>query len=207
MQTEEEQVEKLKTWLRQNGMSIVFGIVIGVGGLGGFRYWQHHQETQAQQASSAYIRMIDALEAGNYEQLELHGNRIIDEHTDLEYAQLARLALARGHVEQNQFDAAQQALQAIVGTAAQSPIGYIARTRLAAVQLQQQQFDQALVTLSVEFPSEFAAQVDELRGDIYRRQGNTAGAIEAYRKAQSADPPPANAEFLRQKLDNLGGTG
>ena len=207
MQTEEEQVEKLKTWLRENGMSIVFGILIGVGGLGGFRYWQHYQETQAQHASSAYIHMMEALESGNYEQLELHGNRIIEEHGGLEYAQLARLALARGHVEQNRFDAAQQVLQEIVGTAAQSPLGYIARTRLAAVQFQQQQFEQALATLSIEFPSEFAAQVDELRGDIFRRQGNTADAIEAYRKAQSADPPPTNTEFLRQKLDNLGGTG
>ncbi len=207
MQTEEEQVEKLKTWLRENGMSIVLGIVIGVGGLGGYRYWEHHQETQAQRASSAYIRMMDALESNDYEQLELHANRIVEEHAELEYAQLARLALARGHVEQGAFDDAQLELQAIVGTAAQSPLGYIARTRLAAVQLQQQLYDQALATLSVEFPAEFAAQADELRGDIYRRQGNTAEAIEAYRKAQSADPPPANAEFLRQKLDNLGGTG
>ncbi|MDJ0779295.1 MAG: tetratricopeptide repeat protein [Gammaproteobacteria bacterium] len=207
MQTEEEQVEKLKTWLRENGMSIVLGIVIGVGGLGGYRYWEHHQESQAQHASSAYIRMMDALASQDYEQLELHAKRIIDEHAELEYAQLARLALARGHVEQAKFDAAQQVLQAIVGTAAQSPVGYVARTRLAAVQLQQQQFEPALATLAVSFPPEFAAQVDELRGDIYRRQGNTAGAIEAYRKAQSADPPPANVEFLRQKLDNLGGTG
>ena len=34
METEEEQVEKLKAWLKENGLSIVFGVVIGVGGIG-----------------------------------------------------------------------------------------------------------------------------------------------------------------------------
>ena len=41
METEEEQVEKLKAWLKENGLSIVMGIVIGVGGIGGYNYWQH----------------------------------------------------------------------------------------------------------------------------------------------------------------------
>ena len=39
METEEEQVERLKAWLKENGLSIVFGIVIGVGGIGGYNYW------------------------------------------------------------------------------------------------------------------------------------------------------------------------
>ena len=38
METEEEQVEKLKAWLKENGLSIVFGIIIGVGGIGGYNY-------------------------------------------------------------------------------------------------------------------------------------------------------------------------
>ena len=36
METEEEQVERLKAWLKENGLSIVLGIVIGVGGIGGY---------------------------------------------------------------------------------------------------------------------------------------------------------------------------
>ena len=39
METEEEQVEKLKAWLKENGLSIVMGIIIGVGGIGGYNYW------------------------------------------------------------------------------------------------------------------------------------------------------------------------
>ena len=36
METEEEQVAKLKAWFKENGLSIVLGIIIGVGGIGGY---------------------------------------------------------------------------------------------------------------------------------------------------------------------------
>ena len=65
METEEEQVEKLKAWFKENGASIVLGIVIGVGGIGGYNYWMHVQETTAAEASSHYTQMIEALSAGN----------------------------------------------------------------------------------------------------------------------------------------------
>lgn len=207
METDEEQVEKLKAWFKENGMSIVFGIIIGVGGLSGYRYWIHVQETTAEQASSHYSQMIEALDAGDGESLQSHAETLISEYDATEYALLARLALAKHHVGRGEFDLAEQLLQQIVGVAAQEPLAYLARARLAAVQLQTDKLEQALATLTVEFPAEFAAQVDELRGDIYSRQGKVNNAIEAYRKAQSASPGPANADFLLQKLNDLGSTG
>jgi predicted negative regulator of RcsB-dependent stress response len=75
------------------------------------------------------------------------------------------------------------------------------------VQAQAGQYDAALTSLAIEFPSQFAARVEELRGDIYVLQGKSTEAIEAYQKAQLADPQPANGEFLQQKMDDLGGRG
>ena len=69
METDEEQVEKLKAWLKENGLSIVLGIIIGVGGIAGFNYWNHMQDTAAAEASSHFTRMIGALEAGNADEL------------------------------------------------------------------------------------------------------------------------------------------
>jgi len=149
METEEEQVERLKAWLKENGLSIVLGIVIGVGGIGGYNYWMHVQETTAAEASGHYTQMLEA-------------------------------------------------------SAAQEPLAYVARTRLAAVQIQTEQYDQAITTLAVDFPEQFSALVDELRGDALASQGKTAEAVAAYRKAQNAEPQPANLEFLRQKLNDLG---
>ncbi len=204
METEDEQVEQIKAWLKQNGLSIVLGVVIGVGGIGGYRYWQYDQETTAQQASVQFTKMIDALNTSDDDSLEIYANKLIQEYSNTEYALMAHLALARQQVRQGEFELAELSLQQVIGTAAQEPLAYLARTRLAAVQLQKQQFDQALSTLSINFPGEFAASVNELRGDIFTSQGNVSEAANAYRRAQGANPGPANGEFLQQKLDDLG---
>jgi len=204
METEEEQVEKLKAWLKENGLSIVLGIIIGVGGIGGYNYWGHLQETTAAKASAHFTQMIDAIAADNSEGLREQADILIADHASSDYALMAYLALARNHVANAEFEQAETALQQVVGSAAQRPLAYVARTRLAAVQLQTEQYEQALTTLAVEFPDQFAALADELRGDILALQGKNGEAIEAYRKAQLAEPKPANTEFLRQKLNDLG---
>jgi predicted negative regulator of RcsB-dependent stress response len=204
METEEEQVEKLKAWLKENGLSIVLGIVIGVGGIGGYNYWMHVQETTAAEASGHYTQMLEALDSGADDDLQQQANILLADYSSTEYALLAHLALARMHVDNGDFDAAETALQQVIGGAAQEPLAYLARTRLAAVQIQTEQYDQAIGTLAVDFPEQFHALVDELRGDVLASQGKTAEAVAAYRKAQNAEPQPANLEFLRQKLNDLG---
>ena len=204
METDEEQVEKLKAWLKQNGISIVLGVVIGMGGIGGYRYWQHVQKTTAEQASVHFTQMMNALNASDNDSIEIYANKLIQEFSETEYALMAHLALAKNHVRQGEFGQAEVSLQQIIGTTAKEPFAYLARTRLAEIQLQTEQFDQALTTLSVDFPGEFAANVEELRGDIYAGQGKISDAVEAYRNALEADPGPADGDFLQQKLDDLG---
>ena len=204
METEDEQVEKLKTWLKENGMSIVFGIIIGVGGIIGYNYWQKYQQTTASEASDHFQTLLEALDAGDRESLQQQADILVADYASTEYAQMARLALARSAVDNGDFEAAQAALQAVVGSAGESPLAYVARTRLAEVQIQQGQYDKALATLSIDFPDAFTARAEELRGDAHALQGQVAEAAEAYRRAQQAQPGPANPEFLKQKLDDLG---
>ena len=204
METEEEQVEKLKAWLKENGMSIVFGIIIGVGGIGGYNYWTHYQETTAAAASAHYTQMLEALAADNDEMVQQQANSLLSDYAATEYAALANLALALMQVDNGAFAAAVDALQPLVDSEGHEPLAYLARTRLAAVQIQMEQYDQALTTLGADFPDQFAALVDELRGDALAFQGKTDEAVAAYRKAQLAEPQPANPEFLRQKLNDLG---
>jgi predicted negative regulator of RcsB-dependent stress response len=204
METEEEQVEKLKAWLKENGLSIVMGIIIGVGGIGGYNYWKHYQETIAAEASDHYTQMMQALAADNDDLVLQQAEILLAEYASTDYASLANLALARMQVENGEFAAAIEALQPLAGSEAQQPLVFLARVRLAALQIQLERYDQALATLNAGFPDQFAALVDELRGDALAMQGRTDEAIVAYRKAQLAEPQPANPEFLRQKLNDLG---
>jgi len=207
METEDEQVEKLKSWLKENGLSIVLGIVLGVGGIGGYNYWQKYQDTRAAEASSHFEAILAALETDDEATLQQHADTLIADYANTDYAQMARLALARHAVEKEQFEQAETELQAVVGSAGDSPLAYIARTRLAAVQIQLARYDQALATLGSDFPSAFQARAEELRGDALSLQGKVAEARDAYLKAQQSQPGPADAGFLKQKLDDLGAPG
>ncbi len=204
MHTDEEQAEKLKAWLKENGLSIIFGIVLGAGGIGGYKYWQQYQRNYAAEASSHFETLLDALQAGDSGTLRQQADMLIADFESTDYAQLARLALARNYVDNGDFDKAEAELQAVVGSAGQSPLAYVARTRLAAVQIQNARLDQALATLDTDFPDAFVARAEELRGDALAGKGQISEAREAYEKAQRAEPGPADAGFLRQKLDDLG---
>jgi len=207
METDDEQVEKLKKWWEENGRSVIAGVIIGVGGLFGYRYWIDLQEANAEAASVHFVQMMEALKSSDNAVIAERADTLISDYSDTDYATLARFALARNLVDSGKYDQAQTQLEQIIGTVGDAPLGYLARKRLASVQLQSVQLEQALVTLGVEFPSAFSAGVDELRGDIYAQQGKIDEAANAYREALSATPGPANSEFLQQKLDDLGVTG
>ena len=207
METDEEQVEKLKKWWEENGRSVIAGVIIGVGGLFGYRYWVDYQNQLAEQASLQFDEMISALEASQNDNAITHAENLLNDYSSTDYAILARLTLARIYVENGDFEKAGEQLQQIVGTADNQPLGYLARKRLASVQLQMSNLDQALSTLSTDFPEAFGAGVEELKGDIYAEMGNTTDAAEAYRKALRATPGPADPQVLQQKLDDLGLTG
>lgn len=206
METDDEQVEKLKQWWHENGRAVITGIVIGVGGLFGYRYWVDMKEATAEAASAHFMEMVKALEASDSNNIITQAEALITDYSDTEYAILARFALARNFVAADEFDKAQQQLKQIVGSAGTSPLAYLARKRLAAVQMQLARPEQALATLDVEFPMAFHAEVEELKGDIYASQGNVGEATSAYRKAQAGDPAPANSQYIQQKIDDLGST-
>ena len=207
METDDEQVEKLKKWWQENGRSVIAGIIIGVGGLFGYRYWIDYQESQAEAASVHFVQIMEALESSNSATVVEQADTLMSDYAGSEYAARARFALARNFVEAGEYEQAQSQLQQIVGSVGDAPLSFLARKRLALIQLQLSQAEAALATLSVEFPQAFSASVDELKGDIYAHQGKPKEAANAYRKALAATPGPANGEFVRQKLEDLGSTG
>jgi predicted negative regulator of RcsB-dependent stress response len=82
----------------------------------------------------------------------------------------------------------------------------LARLRLAAVQLDEQAYDEALKQLEAAHAAAFDARFLELKGDVLTAQGKKAEARTAYKSAleKMADKPSASRELLQQKLDSLG---
>lgn len=196
--TEEQQVEQIKTWWKENGKAVILGAVIGLGGLWGWRYYQGEVQAGKEQASEAYTQVITSLESNPENSVALVQG-FIAEHENSQYSVLAALQLAKSLVEQQQLDAAAEQLKWAMTHTQDAAILPIARTRLARVQAQLTQYDAALAELDKVTAESWQAKVAELRGDILLEKGDTLAAREAYVQSQQLGASPA----LQIKLDDL----
>lgn len=207
--TDEEKVEQLKKWWRENGRSLVIGLAIGLAVVFGWRYWSHYRVAEAEGASNAFAQLMGALAQNKNAVVVDEGQQIINHFSSSPYAVLSALALARVRVEQGELTAARTELQWAVDHANMPELRHIARLRLGRVMLAQNKPDAALALVDgVKNEGAFASRYQELLGDIYVRQGKLAQARAAYQKAVDGLGADSGGNgLLTMKLDNLAGVG
>jgi len=204
--TEEEQLEAIKKWWVENGWSIVGGIVIGLGAIFGWRGWEAYQLTQAEAASDIYTGLIGEVRQNKNDEARASANKLLDDYSATSYAIFASLIMAKLDVEAGDPAAAIQHLQWVMDKTGQNEFKHLARLRMARILLDDNKADQALaLVLSVSEPGEFTASYEEIKGDIYTRQGEIDKAKIAYQQAQSGmgDTQKENT-FLQMKIDDIG---
>ena len=203
--TEEEQVEAIKKWWKENGKSIVAGIVIGITAIFGWRTWNNHVAMQAEAASKLYEEMITASRTNDSDNMRVYADRIIADYKSSTYATFATLMLAKLAAEANDFETAETHLRWVMDNNSQPELEHIARLRLANVLIASGKLDQAGNLLNISKPGEFAARYDELRGDIFVKQGKTEEARQAYQLALTNSVATEDAQsILQMKLEDLG---
>ena len=109
--SEKEQIEALKKWWKENGSSIITGLLLGVSILLGGKAWFSYQETQALSASNIYAQMMAASNRNETEMVRQRASELITNYTGSAYAPLASLLLAKLAVQDNELAAAQAQLQ------------------------------------------------------------------------------------------------
>ncbi|GHY76147.1 hypothetical protein VCSRO120_1254 [Vibrio cholerae] len=197
--TEEQQVEAIKDWWKENGKAVIFGAVIGLGGLFGWRYYQDSVVAAQEAASQSYSKAMDALQAKGIES-EGTTQTFIDANKETEYAVLAAMQLAKAQVEAGQLDEALAQLEWAKGATKDAALKPLLTFRVARLQAEQGQFDDALTQLTSIQEKSWAGRVAELRGDILMRKGDSAAAYAAYTEAQQAEDA---SQTLQMKLDDL----
>ncbi len=78
----------------------------------------------------------------------------------------------------------------------------VAQLRLARVQAEQAKYKEALATLAATMPAAFAAQQNELKGDVLLKSGDEVAALAAYKAAQAGSEAGKNP-LLDVKLNEL----
>lgn len=198
--TEEQQVEVIKNWWKENGTSVIAGTVIGLVGLFGWRYYNEMQQNNQEAASQAYNEMTAQLAKGDDAALKL-AKSFITAHKGDAYAELAALQLAAAAVKAGKLDLAAEQLTQVAASGDDS-IKPIAALRLARVLSDQGKADEALAQLGKINNDAFKAQVAEVRGDILQKQGKAEEARDAYQAAADAGGLQSSAE-LKLKMDDL----
>jgi len=205
--SEAEQMERAKSWLKANGIWIIAGIAIGAGGLGGWRWYQERRENQAETASARYEELVDAFSRRD----NVRGTTLLEElnreYAWTPYASLGTLIAARVQVEANELDKAAAGLKSVMDNAKDDELKMVARLRLARVQSALGKHDEALATLKVDDPGEFAPRLADTRGDVLLAKGDRDGALREYLAARGTENNGRlDFELLDLKIRDLGGT-
>jgi len=200
-QTEEQQVDAIKNYWQQNGNTIIAGIALGFAGFIGFNLYQDNQLEQELSISDSYQVLVEQ-STKDAKAFTVAAQKFVDENANSSYASLTALAMAKESASHKDWALVQKQLSTAIATAPSEGIKAIATLRLARVQVQLEQYTEALATLNTSLPASFVAAVEEIKGDTYLQQGKKDLARNAYQAAISADGLATNPS-LQIKLDDL----
>ena len=197
--TEEQQIAAIKQWWKENGSSIVTGVVLGLAVLFGGKAWFAYQERNAQSASNIFAVMMNALQTGDTMNAGEKAGLLLADYASTPYAALGALALARVRLEEGQLDAARGQLQWVLDNSDSEIFRDIASLRLARVLIASGELD-AAAAIAGKAPSDgaFDALFAEVRGDIQRTRGDLVAASDAYQQALAAMPVDSQQREMLQ---------
>ena len=202
-ETEEQQVEALKRWWKENGTSMIAGLVGAVILIVGWNVWKSYQSDKKTQASVLYEQLLKDMEQGKYEETEKIAQRLTENYGSTAYASFGRLMLAKSKVQQNDPEGAKVVLKQLLQDAGSDEIRNVARIRLVRLMLATGDYEQGLQLIAEADPSSvkgFSGSYDELKGDLYVALGRLGEARTAY---QSALHSGQQSPLLQFKLDDI----
>ncbi|MDH4322791.1 MAG: tetratricopeptide repeat protein [Betaproteobacteria bacterium] len=201
---EQEKLDALKAWWKDNARLIVLVVVAAAIAVAGTNGWRWYQRQQALEASALYDAFSKALRAADAKAIRDAGGALTERYAGTLYASMAALAAAHFHFERGEPKSAKAQLQWVLERSSSEDFRNLARLRLAALLLDERAFDEALALLEEKPLDTYAAQVAALRGDLLVAKDRPAEARTAYQLALEK-ASGAFRESVQMRLDALGG--
>lgn len=205
---EEELVERIRLWWRENGKSLVGSVLLVVGGWAGWNWYDTGVEEEAAESSDAFFRYVELREAGeddSEEASELLAT--LDGEFHGSAPQILSLMYRAGDaVAAEDMPAAASYLEQVLDASPGDPLETIARLRLVRVYIEQDRLTEAEALLDSKDGEGFLSLRSELRGDIQIELGDWDGARASYEQAIAAEQSADEADpwpFLPMKLHGL----
>ncbi len=196
---EHEQSERVRSWLRNNGVSIIAGVAIAIGGIAGWQWWQKEQGNHLSMANAEYQVVLKQLQDNKLDDAA-KGIKALGGGKASVYADLAALQLAKAQVDAGKNEEALATLRAIQ---ASPELKTAIDQRIARLLIATGKQDEAIKLLGDATDSASL----EIHGDALIASGKRDEARGLYEKAlKTLDVAAPQRRVLETKVMDAGGT-
>jgi predicted negative regulator of RcsB-dependent stress response len=202
---EQEQVDALKSWWKDNGKWVVGAVVIVLLGFSGVQLWKNYKAQQAGEAAKLYNEVMKQTTSNDPKRVNDAVAALVDKFGSSAYAPRAQFVAAQTNLLAKDTSKAKIQLQWIIEHAAEVNLQDAARLKLASVLLDEKKFDEALAQVNSVHADAFTGLYADLKGDVLSAQGKTEEARAAYKQAlDKIDAKSMYRNLVQLKLDGLG---
>jgi predicted negative regulator of RcsB-dependent stress response len=202
---EQEQIANFKAFWNRFGNLISWVLILALLGYAGYNFWNSHQRGQAAEASGLYDELVNAAQANDAAKVKRITGDIEGKYGSTAYGPMAALTAAKAAFDANDLKTAKEQLQWAIDHG-NDEYKSVARLRLSGVLLDEKAYDQALALLNGDFLPQFAAEVQDRKGDVLAAQNKLAEARAAYQAAlDKMDKKHPGRQIVQIKLDAIGG--
>jgi predicted negative regulator of RcsB-dependent stress response len=201
---EQEQLDQFKAWWKRYGNMVQWVLIVALAGLAAYQGWKYYQHKQVSEAAVLFEAMQN-LQVSDIKAVRTASANIIENYAGTPYAAQAAVLAAHANYNAKDSKSAAAQLEWAMNNGKDSAVKTMATLQLAALRLEEKQYDVALKLLSGSHDSGFTGLVEDLKGDILMAQGKKAEARKAYEEAlKNLDVDGEYRKYTEYKLDSTG---
>jgi len=203
---EQEQIEALKGWWKENNKWVVGAILLASLGYAGMQYWKSHQAQQSGEAAKLYAEVEKQTMSNDPKRVNDAVAALVDKFGSSAYAPRAQLLAVQINAQVKDIARAQTQLRWVIEHANEAGLQDVARLKLASMLLDEKKYDEALKYLDAKHSESFAGLYADVKGDVLSAQGKIEEAKAAYSQAlEKVEAKGTYRSLVQLKLDGLGG--
>jgi predicted negative regulator of RcsB-dependent stress response len=200
-ETEEQQVEALQKWWKENSTSAMVGLGMAIATILGWNAWLDYKKEEAGKASAVYDQLLKDINENKVSEIDTVATKLKTEFGSTEYATYSILLQAKTKVESGDLAAAKELLQGLANQS--SDLNQLAKLRLVRLYLATGEYEKGLQLIgqvNQKTAAGFEDNYDELVGDLYIALDRLDEARTSYEKALRNG---YQSPLLQFKLDDL----
>ncbi len=201
-ETEEQQVEALQKWWKENGTSAMIGLGLSIAAILGWNYWLDYKKVETGKASAMYEQLLKDVNGDKKESGETVANKLKTEFKATEYATYSTLLQAKTKVDGGDLAGAKELLQGLANQSTDE-LSQVAKLRLVRLFLATGEYEkglQLIAQVDQKTAAGFSDNYDELVGDLYVALDRIDEARTSYEKALHNG---YQSPLLQFKIDDL----